>query len=118
MQFLSRVDLVGLIASHGSLVDAAVCDHAVAEAVRVSGGLDLALNAAGVMVGGDPAQPLDLHGQQHLLPTPIQLATDDYWEAVLATNTTSMFRAMRAELFQFVQQTLGHRDNSRGLRRS
>ena len=59
---------------------------------------------------------MQLHGQHHLLPHPIHLANDDYWEAVLATNTTSMFRAMRAELFQFVQQSLGHRDNRRGLR--
>lgn len=82
------------------------------------GALDLAHHVAGVMEGVDLAQPLDLHGQHHLLPHPIHLATDDYWEAVLATNTTSMFRAMRAELFQFVQQILGHRDNRRGLRRS
>jgi hypothetical protein len=58
---------------HGSVVDAAVCDHAVAEAVRVFGGLLLALHAAGVMDDGDVAQPLDLHGQRHLLPDPITL---------------------------------------------
>ncbi|NJL41907.1 MAG: hypothetical protein HC899_38545, partial [Leptolyngbyaceae cyanobacterium SM1_4_3] len=30
------------------------------------GGLDLALNAAGVMDGGDPGQPLNFQGQRNL----------------------------------------------------
>jgi NAD(P)-dependent dehydrogenase (short-subunit alcohol dehydrogenase family) len=86
------------IAIPGSVVESDLCDHAVAEAVRVFGGLHLALNAAGVMDGGDPGQPLNLQGQRHLLPNPIHTATDAYWDAVLATNTTGLFKSMRAEL--------------------
>ena len=95
------------IAIPGSVVDSELCDHAVAEAVRLFGGLDLALNAAGVMDGGDPGEPLNLQGQRHLLPNPIHTATDAYWDAVLATNTTGLFKSMRAELRQMVLQGRG-----------
>ncbi|MFQ4138559.1 SDR family NAD(P)-dependent oxidoreductase [Nodosilinea sp. PGN35] len=95
------------IAIVGNVVETAVCDRAVADAVRVYGGLDLALNAAGVMDGGDPAQPLNFNGQRNLLPNSIHEATDEYWEAVVATNTTGVFKSMRAELRQIVQQGRG-----------
>lgn len=95
------------IAIVGNVVDTEVCDRAVAEAVQVYGGLDLALNAAGVMDGGDPAKPLNFNGQRHLLPNSIHEATDDYWEAVMATNTTGMFKSMRSQLRQMVQQGRG-----------
>lgn len=95
------------IAIHGHVAESGVCDHAIDEAVRVFGGVDLALNAAGVMDGGDPAQPLQVQQQRHLLPNPIHNATDDYWEAVLAANLTGVFKALRAELRQLVQQGRG-----------
>lgn len=95
------------IAILGNVVETEVCDRAVAEAVRAFGGLDLALNAAGVMDGGDPGQPLNFEGQRDLLPRSIHEATDDYWEAVLATNTTGVFKSMRAELRQMVSQGRG-----------
>lgn len=95
------------IALVGNVVETEACDRAVAEAVRVYGGLDLALNAAGVMDGGDPAQPLNFKGQRHLLPNALHEATDEYWEAVVATNTTGMFKSLRAELRQMVQQGRG-----------
>lgn len=95
------------IAIVGNVVDTQVCDRAVAETVQVYGGLDLAVNAAGVMDGGDPAEPLNFEGQRHLLPNSIHEATDEYWEAVIATNTTGMFKSMRSELRQMVQQGRG-----------
>lgn len=95
------------IAIHGNVVDTEVCDRAVTEAVRVFGGLDLALNSAGVMDGGDPGQPLNFRGQRNLLPNSIHEATDEYWEAVLATNTTGVFKSMRSELRQLVKQGKG-----------
>lgn len=91
----------------GNVVDTALCDRAVAEAVRLYGGLDFALNAAGVMDGGDPGQPLNFQGQRNLLPKSIHEATDEYWEEVLATNTTGVFKSMRSELRQMVSQGRG-----------
>ncbi|MCG5059164.1 MAG: SDR family oxidoreductase [Limnoraphis sp. WC205] len=91
----------------GNVVETAVCDRAVAEAVQLYSGLDLALNAAGVMDAGDPGQPLNFQGQRNLLPKSIHEATDEYWDAVLATNTTGVFKSMRAELRQMVKQGKG-----------
>jgi NAD(P)-dependent dehydrogenase (short-subunit alcohol dehydrogenase family) len=95
------------IAIYGDVVDTDTCDRAIDEAVRVFGGLDLALNAAGVMDGGAPGEPLNIQEQHKLLPNPIHKATDAYWDAVLATNATGVFKAMRAELRQMVHQGKG-----------
>jgi NAD(P)-dependent dehydrogenase (short-subunit alcohol dehydrogenase family) len=95
------------IAIVGNVVKTEVCDRAVAEAIRIYGSLDLALNAAGVMDGGDPGQPLNFQGQRNLLPKSIHEATDEYWETVLATNTTGVFKSMRSELRQMVKQGKG-----------
>jgi NAD(P)-dependent dehydrogenase (short-subunit alcohol dehydrogenase family) len=95
------------IAIVGNVVETAVCDRAVSEAVRVFGGLDLALNAAGVMDGGDPAKPLDFSTQRNLLPNSIHEATDAYWETVIAVNTTGVFKSLRAELRQMIAQNRG-----------
>lgn len=91
----------------GNVVETAVCDRAVAEAVRLYGNLDMALNAAGVMDGGNPADPLNFNGQRNVLPNVLHEATDAYWEAVLATNTTGVFKSLRAELRQMVNQGKG-----------
>lgn len=95
------------IAVVGNVIETAVCDRAVAEAVRVFGGLDLALNAAGVMDGGNPGLPLNFNGQRQLLPNSIHEATDEYWDAVIAVNTTGVFKSLRAELRQLVAQNRG-----------
>ncbi len=79
----------------------------VAECVQKFGKLDLALNAAGVMDGTDPTHPPDFANQRSLLPSPIHLATDAYWNAVLTNNITSMFVSLRAELRQMVTQGTG-----------
>lgn len=95
------------IAVIGNVVQTSWCDQMVAEAVKTFGGLDFALNAAGVMDGGDPAKPLDFEKERYLLPNAIHEATDDYWEAVIATNTTGVFKSLRAELRQMVTQRRG-----------
>lgn len=91
----------------GSIVETALCDRMVAEAVKAFGSIDLALNSAGVMDGGDPGQPLNFKNQQNLLPNSIHLATDEYWDNVIATNTTGLFKSMRSELQQMVSQGKG-----------
>ncbi|MFB2939432.1 SDR family NAD(P)-dependent oxidoreductase [Aerosakkonemataceae cyanobacterium BLCC-F154] len=95
------------IAIVGNVVETALCDRMIAEAVKTFGSIDLALNAAGVMDGGDPAQPLNFDNQRNLLPNSIHLATDEYWDAVIATNTTGVFKSMRSELRQMLGQGKG-----------
>lgn len=82
-------------------------DHMVAECLRHFGKLDLALNAAGVMDGTDPAAPTDFANQKSLLPAAVHQATDAYWNTVFANNITSMFVSLRAELRQLVTQGTG-----------
>lgn len=91
----------------GSVIETELCDRMVAEAVKAFGSIDVALNAAGVMDGGDPGQPLNFENQQNLLPNSIHLATDEYWDNVIATNTTGLFKSMRSELQQMVSQGKG-----------
>lgn len=91
----------------GSVVETALCDRMVAEAVKAFGSIDIALNSAGVMDGGNPGQPLNFENQQNLLPNSIHLATDEYWDNVIATNTTGLFKSMRSELQQMVSQGKG-----------
>jgi NAD(P)-dependent dehydrogenase (short-subunit alcohol dehydrogenase family) len=106
---ISKINAEGhrAIAIVGNVIDTDLCDRMVTEAVKTFGGLNLALNAAGVMDGGDPAAPLNFDGQRNLLPNSIHLATDAYWDAVLATNTTGVFKSMRAELRQMLAQGMG-----------
>lgn len=108
-QTISKIKAEGHsgIAIVGNVVETALCDRMVTEAVKAFGSVDLALNAAGVMDGGDPAQPLNFDGQRNLLPNSIHLATDAYWDAVIATNTTGVFKSMRSELRQMLAQGKG-----------
>lgn len=82
-------------------------DRMVSEAVAAFGGIDLVLNAAGVMDGTDPAKPFDPESQLNLLPKHVHEATDEYWDAVFASNITGMFKSMRSELRQMVAQERG-----------
>lgn len=82
-------------------------DLMVTECLRHFGKLDLALNAAGVMDGTDPAAPPDFANQKPLLPAAIHEATDQYWHTVFSNNVTSMFFSMRAELRQMLAQGRG-----------
>jgi NAD(P)-dependent dehydrogenase (short-subunit alcohol dehydrogenase family) len=57
--------------------------------------------------GADPEQPLVYERDEHLLPRRIHEATDEYWDAVLASNATGTFKSLRAELRQMVKQGRG-----------
>lgn len=76
----------------------------VAETVAAFGRLDLAVNNAGIMDATDPTVPLDCDRDRHLLPTAVADAGDDYWQGVIDTNLTGMFKALRSELRQFLAQ--------------
>jgi NAD(P)-dependent dehydrogenase (short-subunit alcohol dehydrogenase family) len=91
----------------GDVGDAAVCDRMVALAVERFGGLDLALNNAGVLDGTFSGDPIDYERQRALVFAPIHEATDDYFERVVRTNTLGMFRSLRSELRQMIKQGRG-----------
>lgn len=84
-----------------------VCDRMVKVAVDTYGGVDLALNNAGVMDGVFSGDDIDYQKQKALIFAPIHEATDDYWDRVVRTNASGVFRSMRAELRQMVAQKRG-----------
>ncbi|MBU3750236.1 MAG: SDR family oxidoreductase [Mycobacterium sp.] len=83
------------------------CDRMVKVAVDTYGGLDLALNNAGVMDGVFSGDPIDYQKQKPLIFAPIHEATDEYWDRVFQTNSAGVFKSMRAELRQMVTQGRG-----------
>ena len=91
----------------GDISETAVCDAMVKAAVDSFGGLDCALNNAGVMDAIFPGDPIDYAKQKDLVMSRIDEATDAYWDVVLRVNATGTFRSMRAELRQFMKQRRG-----------
>ncbi|MGL4542544.1 MAG: SDR family NAD(P)-dependent oxidoreductase [Polymorphobacter sp.] len=91
----------------GNVAKTEDCDKAVALAVKTFGGLDMAINNAGVMDGVYSGDPIDYAAQKPLVFAPIAEASDEYWDNVFATNAGGVFRSMRAELRQMVAQGRG-----------
>lgn len=91
----------------GDIADNSTCDAMVQAAVQRFGGLDYALNNAGVMDGVYSGAPIDYEKQKHLLFAPIHEAGDEYWDKVMRTNATGMFKSLRSELRQMVKQNRG-----------
>lgn len=83
------------------------CEQMVKVAMDAYGGLDMAINNAGVMDGVFSGDPIDYQRQKPLIFAPIHEATDEYWDQVLRTNATGVFLSMRAELKQMVSQGRG-----------
>lgn len=91
----------------GDVSENAVCDRMVATAVDQYGGLDAALNNAGVMDAIYPGDPIDYDKQKSLIMARIDQASDDYWDVVMRVNATGVFRCLRAELRQMMKQNRG-----------
>ena len=91
----------------GDVSETAVCDAMVQAAVDSFGGLDCALNNAGVMDAIFPGEPIDYARQKDLVMSRIDQATDAYWDVVMRVNATGTFRSLRAELRQFLKQQRG-----------
>jgi len=91
----------------GDISEDEVCKAMVKAAVDTYGGLDCALNNAGVMDAIFPADPIDYAKQKDLVMSRIDEATDAYWDVVMRVNATGTFRSMRAELKQFMKQQRG-----------
>ena len=92
---------------YGDVGDSAVCDRMVKTAVDTYGGLDIALNNAGVMDGVFSGEPVDYQKQKPLVFASIHQATDEYWDNVFRTNVAGVFRSMRAEIRQMIEQKRG-----------
>ena len=92
---------------HGDIAESGVCERMVRIAVESYGKLDMALNNAGVMDGVFSGDAPDYARQRELIFAPLHEASDAYFDNVLRTNTTGMFRSLRAELKQMVAQGTG-----------
>jgi len=91
----------------GNVGESATCERMVKTAVDTFGGLDLAINNAGVMDGVYSGDPIDYDKQKSLIFAPIHEASDEYWDRVFLSNSAGVFRSMRAELKQMVAQGRG-----------
>lgn len=92
---------------HGDISETGVCDAMVKAAVDNFGGLDCALNNAGVMDAIFPGDAIDYASQKDLAMARIHEASDAYWDVVMRVNATGTFRSMRAELRQMMAQGRG-----------
>ncbi len=91
----------------GDVSETAVCDQMVKTAVETYGGLDGALNNAGVMDAIFPGDPIDYAKQKNLAMARIDEASDAYWDVVMRVNITGVFKSMRAELRPMLAQKRG-----------
>ena len=83
------------------------CDRMVAMAVKTFGSIDGAILAAGVMDGTFSGDPLDYDRQKNLLPSSVDVTTDEYWDNVFQVNATGTFKSMRAVIRQLLRQGRG-----------
>jgi NAD(P)-dependent dehydrogenase (short-subunit alcohol dehydrogenase family) len=91
----------------GDIGDAATGEAAVAAAVSTFGGLNGAINNAGVMDGVFSGEPPDFATQRPLVFARIHEATEDYWSNVFRTNALGTFLTLRAQLKYLVAQGKG-----------
>lgn len=91
----------------GDIANEDTCTRMIAAAVSSFGGLDLALNNAGVMDAVFSGDEPDYVKQKDKIFAPLHESTDAYWEGVIRTNITGTYRCMRAELKQMVAQLRG-----------
>jgi NAD(P)-dependent dehydrogenase (short-subunit alcohol dehydrogenase family) len=91
----------------GDISKTADCDRMVQVAVDTYGGLDYAINNAGVMDALFPNVPVDYATQKDLLPAPVADCTDEEWDRVISVNATGTFKSMRSELRQMLKQGKG-----------
>jgi len=91
----------------GDVSDDATCKRMVEIAVKSFGGVDAALNNAGVMDGVYSGEPADYAAQKDLIFASIHEATEEYWDKVFRTNVKGVFLSMRHELRQMMAQGRG-----------
>lgn len=92
---------------YGDIGDAETGEAAVAAASSNFGGLDGAINNAGVMDGVFSGDEPDFETQRPLVFAPIHEATEEYWTKVFRTNALGTFLTLRAQLRYLVDQGRG-----------
>jgi NAD(P)-dependent dehydrogenase (short-subunit alcohol dehydrogenase family) len=91
----------------GDISRDATCAEMVRVAVETYGGIDGAINNAGVMDALFPDEPIDYVNQKDRVMARIDEAGDDYWHRVMEVNVTGMFYSLRHELRQLMKQERG-----------
>jgi NAD(P)-dependent dehydrogenase (short-subunit alcohol dehydrogenase family) len=91
----------------GDISEDAVCAEMVRLAVDTYGGLDGAINNAGVMDALHPDEPIDYPNQKDRVMARIDQAGDEYWDRVMKVNVYGMFYALRHEIGQMIEQNRG-----------
>lgn len=91
----------------GDVAEDAICARMVEIAVDEFGGLDAALNNAGVMDGVYSGEPADYDAQKDLIFASVHEATEEYWDNVFRTNVKGVFLSMRHETRQMMAQGTG-----------
>lgn len=91
----------------GDISEDAVCAEMVRVAVATYGGLDAAINNAGVMDALFPDEPIDYPNQVDRVMARIDEAGDAYWDRVIKVNVYGTFYSMRHEMRQMIAQNRG-----------
>ena len=91
----------------GDIADDATSAEMVRVAVETYGGLDGAVNNAGVVDALHPEEAIDYVNQRDRLLAPIHLAGDEYWRRVMEVNATGVFQSMRHEIRRMLEQGRG-----------
>jgi NAD(P)-dependent dehydrogenase (short-subunit alcohol dehydrogenase family) len=91
----------------GDISEDAVCSAMVRLAVDTYGGLDGAINNAGVMDALFPDEPIDYVNQKDRVMARIDEAGDPYWDRVMKVNVYGTFYSMRHEIRQMIAQNRG-----------
>jgi NAD(P)-dependent dehydrogenase (short-subunit alcohol dehydrogenase family) len=91
----------------GDIAENATCEEMVRVAVSTYGGLDGAINNAGVMDALFPDEPIDYVNQTDRVMARIDEAGDEYWDRVIKVNVYGTFYSLRHEIRQMIAQGRG-----------
>lgn len=91
----------------GDIAENSVCEAMVKLAVSTFGGLDGAINNAGVMDALFPDEPIDYVNQKDRVMARIDEAGDEYFDRVMKVNVYGMFYALRHQIRQMIAQNRG-----------
>lgn len=91
----------------GDISKDSVCAEMVSVCVRTYGGLDAALNNAGVTDALGPDERIDYVDQRDRVMAPLHQAGDAYWQRVMDVNASGTFYSMRHEIRQMLAQNRG-----------
>lgn len=91
----------------GDIAEDTVCAEMVRVAVDTYGGLDGAINNAGVMDALFPDEPIDYVNQKDRVMARIDEAGDAYWDRVIRVNVYGTFYSLRHEIRQMIAQNRG-----------